>query len=121
MAEVKNSFLASKMNKDLDDRLIRSNEYRDAVNVSVSNSEEGDVGALENILENSNVFPISLASAFKNTGKVIGYVTDASNDDIYLFYTNYAGTLSEHQADSSGTGTFSAIVKYNSITSALTK
>ena len=121
MAEVKNSFLASKMNKDLDDRLIRSNEYRDALNVSVSNSEEGDVGALENILENSNVFPISLASAFKNTGKVIGYVTDASNDDIYLFYTNYAGTLSEHQADSSGTGTFSAIVKYNSITSDFTK
>ena len=121
MAEVKNSFLASKMNKDLDDRLIRSNEYRDALNVSVSNSEEGDVGALENILENSNVFPISLASAFKNTGKVIGYVTDASNDDIYLFYTNYTEELDKHQADSSGAGTFSAIVKYNPTTPSLNK
>ncbi len=31
MAEAKNSFLASKMNKDLDDRLIPSNEYKDAL------------------------------------------------------------------------------------------
>lgn len=121
MAEVKNSFLASKMNKDLDDRLIRSNEYRDAINVSVSNSEDGDIGALENILENSNVFPISLASAFKDTGKVIGYVTDASNDDIYLFYTNYTGTLSQHQADLPDNGTISAIIKYNPTSSELTK
>jgi len=45
MAEVKNSFLASKMNKDLDDRLIPSNEYRNALNVAVSESEDSDVGA----------------------------------------------------------------------------
>jgi hypothetical protein len=115
MAEVKNSFLASKMNKDLDDRLIPNNEYKDALNVAVSNSEGSDVGALENILENSNVYQISdtLGLGFKNTGKIIGYATDASNDDIYLFYTNYAGGLNEHQASTTGVNTFSAIVKYN--------
>jgi len=115
MAEVKNSFLASKMNKDLDDRLIPSNEYKDALNVAVSNSEGSDVGALENILENSNVYQISdtLGLGFKNTGKIIGYATDASNDDIYLFYTNYAGGLNEHQANATAGTTFSAIVKYN--------
>ena len=115
MAEVKNSFLASKMNKDLDDRLIPNNEYKDALNVAVSNSEGSDVGALENILENSNVYQISetLGLGFKNTGKIIGYATDASNDDIYLFYTNYAGGLNEHQASAPSGTTFSAIVKYN--------
>ena len=48
MAEVKNAFLKSKMNKDLDSRLVPSGEYRDAVNVQVSKSEGDDVGALEN-------------------------------------------------------------------------
>jgi hypothetical protein len=30
MAEVKNAFIQSKMNKDLDDRLLPSGEYRNA-------------------------------------------------------------------------------------------
>jgi len=83
MAEVKNSFLASKMNKDLDDRLIPSNEYKDALNIAVSNSEDSDVGALENILQNTNVFPISEeANVGENNGKIIGHIVNPNNDDI---------------------------------------
>ena len=120
MAEVKNSFLASKMNKDLDDRLIPSNEYKDALNVAVSNSEDSDVGALENILQNTNVYPISEeANIGNNNGKIIGRVVDPANDNIYLFYTNYTDTspdgLSNHQASSSGINTYSAIVRYNPV------
>jgi hypothetical protein len=120
MAEVKNSFLASKMNKDLDDRLIPSNEYKDALNVAVSNSEDSDVGALENILQNTNVYPISEeANIGNNDGKIIGRVVDPANDNIYLFYTNYTDTspdgLSNHQASSSGINTYSAIVRYNPV------
>ncbi len=48
----KHTFVKSKMNKDLDARLISAGEYRDANNVSVSRSEGADVGALENILGN---------------------------------------------------------------------
>ena len=118
MAEVKNSFLASKMNKDLDDRLIPSNEYKDALNVSVSNSEDSDVGALENILQNTNVYPISEEAYIgNNNGKIIGHVVDSANDNIYLFYTNYTDVssdgLSNHQASSFGGNTSSAIVRYN--------
>ena len=120
MAEVKNSFLASKMNKDLDDRLIPSNEYKDALNVSVSNSEDSDVGALENILQNTNVYPISEEAYIENNnGKIIGYVVDSANDNIYLFYTNYTDVssdgLSNHQASSFGGNTSSAIVRYNPV------
>jgi hypothetical protein len=53
MAEVKNAFIKSKMNKDLDDRLLPSGEYRNAINAQVSKSEGSDVGALENVLGNS--------------------------------------------------------------------
>jgi hypothetical protein len=52
MAEIKNSFLRSKMNKDLDDRLIPNGEYRDAQNISVGKSEADDIGALETVLGN---------------------------------------------------------------------
>jgi hypothetical protein len=53
MAEVKNAFIQSKMNKDLDDRLLPSGQYRNAVNAQVSKSEGSDVGALENVLGNA--------------------------------------------------------------------
>ena len=53
MAEVKNAFIKSKMNRDLDARLLPSGEYREAFNAQISRSEGDDVGALENILGNS--------------------------------------------------------------------
>ena len=118
MAEVKNSFLASKMNKDLDDRLIPSNEYKDALNIAVSNSEDSDVGALENILQNTNIYPISEeGNVGDNDGKIIGHIVNPNNDDIYLFYTNYIDTssdgLSNHQSSSFGANTSSVIIRYN--------
>ena len=46
MPQIKNTFLKSKMNKDLDARLVPNGEYRDGKNISVSASEGSDVGAL---------------------------------------------------------------------------
>ena len=45
MAEIKNTFLKSKMNKDLDERLLPNGEYRDARNIAISKSEDSNVGA----------------------------------------------------------------------------
>ena len=53
MAEVKNAFIKSKMNKDLDSRLIPNGKYRDAKNIQVSRPQGDDVGALENIFGNA--------------------------------------------------------------------
>jgi hypothetical protein len=52
MPELKNSFTKGKMNKDLDERIIPSNEYREALNIGVATSEDSDVGAAQNILGN---------------------------------------------------------------------
>jgi len=94
MAEVKNSFLKSKMNKDLDARLLPNGEYRDALNVSISKSENANVGALENVEGNSLVVDVAkvlgtLSSV--NDLKIIGQYTDKKNKIIYLFLTNYTG------------------------------
>ena len=110
MAEVKNSFLASKMNRDLDDRLIPSNEYREAFNIAISQSEDSDVGAVENVRG-------TLMLEALTGGEVIGYVIDEPKDNIYLFWTSYTDTsnnqLVNHQASASGTGTDSKIYRYN--------
>jgi hypothetical protein len=83
MAEIKNSFLKSKMNKDLDDRLIPNGEYRDANNISVGKSEDDDIGALENVKGNTLVPGTNVGSL-----EVIGYLKDNNSETIYLFLTN---------------------------------
>ncbi len=96
MAEVKNSFLKSKMNKDLDSRLLPNGEYRDAVNVQVIKSEGDDVGALENVLGNQSVgnfvqYIEDNIQGIELNGDLIsvGYFVDQTNSDVYLFFTDY--------------------------------
>ena len=84
MAEIKNSFLKSKMNKDLDDRLVPNGEYRDAMNISVGKSEDDDIGALENVLGNSLV-PQNISISSLGVMHVVGYLTDNNTQSIYLF------------------------------------
>ena len=101
MAEVKNAFIKSKMNKDLDSRLLPSGEYRDGFNIQVSKSEGEDVGALENALGNSkalintsgdNPVPVDfsvLAGHSTGTLKSIGFYSDVVSSTIFVFLTNY--------------------------------
>ena len=62
MAEVKNAFIKSKMNKDLDARLLPNGEYREGINIQVSKSEGADIGALENVLGNKLIVDIKTKS-----------------------------------------------------------
>jgi rRNA processing protein Gar1 len=52
MSEIKKQFTGGKMNKDVDERLVPTGEYRDAMNIQVSTSEGSDVGTIQNILGN---------------------------------------------------------------------
>ena len=92
MPDIQNNFVQSKMNQDLDDRLIPPGQYRSAQNVAISRSQGEDVGALENI-EGNNVIenlPDRLASI--SHLDVIGYFVDTSQNNVYLFYTDYIDT-----------------------------
>ena len=91
MAEVKNAFIKSKMNQDLDDRLLPSGEYREGINIQVSKSEGADVGALQNILGNKKVVDFRSITGV-NDLVTIGEFTDATNDTIYVFLTNNTDT-----------------------------
>ncbi len=121
MPEIKNTFLKSKMNKDLDSRLVPNGEYRDAKNINISRSEGSDIGAIENILgnsvitnikskintlENSKIFYDEVPGFIRPTGQpnlsidvnnleIIGYHTDDVNQRIFLFLTNYTDTSND--------------------------
>lgn len=113
MPEVKNTFLKSKMNKDLDARILPNGEYRDAQNVNVSKSEGEDVGSLENVLSNiqiSNVKNDIIQAEILNFSgfgtpptesqienslsklEIIGELVDTKNNRIFLMLTNYTDT-----------------------------
>ena len=51
--EFQRTFLAGRMNKDLDERLVPDGEYRDAVNVTIDTSEGSNIGAVQNALGNT--------------------------------------------------------------------
>ena len=48
MAELKRNFLGARMNKDVDERLLKPGEYRDANNIEISTSEGSDAGTVQN-------------------------------------------------------------------------
>lgn len=86
MPEAKNNFLKGRMNKDLDERLLQSGEYRDARNVSVSGSDTGNSGSLENVKGTSEVTDFGLTD--RNI-EIIGKYEDLENDRLIFFLTNY--------------------------------
>jgi len=101
MPEIKHNFTAGKMNKDLDERLVRNGEYRDALNIQVRTTEGdsdgvGDAGSVQNIKGNTKI-----AEAYRTVGynnnetKIIASVADEKNDCAYFFA---AAPLPQQQA-----------------------
>ena len=92
MPEIKHTFTAGRMNKDLDERLVPNGQYRDAMNIQVrttdgDNDGEGDAGTVQNLQGNAQ---ISGGSSYLTTGydnrttKIVGSVADEKNDVAYF-------------------------------------
>ena len=105
MPEIKHNFTGGKMNKDVDERLIPNGQYKDAMNIQVSTSEESDVGTVQNILGNVPGCSYTFSSGNKIgnnpipiNSKVIGSVSDEKNDTLYwLVAGNDGSPLSTYQ------------------------
>jgi hypothetical protein len=48
MAETTRNFIAGRMNKSVDERLVPNGEYVDAMNIRLGSTEESEVGSVEN-------------------------------------------------------------------------
>ena len=123
MPDIQNNFVQSKMNQDLDDRLIPPGQYRSAQNVAISRSQGEDVGALENI-EGNNIITNSSLSSYENLD-VIGYYVDPSENNVYYFLTDYVDSSNNgidnfapssancfiYRFNNTGNGTFTKLVE----------
>ena len=92
MAETTNNFTGGRMNKDIDDRLLAENEYRNAVNLQISKTENSDVGSLQTILGNELVIDFNTLTGATNLD-CIGYFVDTANNRVFLFLTNYTSPV----------------------------
>ena len=108
MPDIKNNFTGGKMNKDLDERLLPSGQYRDAMNIQVATSDLSEVGTVQNILGNiegctyedpsyavsgkrgaqSVTNPIS-----RQPSRTVGSIADEKNDTLYWFVAGPGGSL----------------------------
>ena len=104
MSEIKRTFQAGKMNKDLDERIVPNGEYRDALNIQIRTSDGDAVGTVQNIKSTEKVWNGTdknddsksyykdwMGNATLNINnkpslpEVIGSVADEKNDKIYFF------------------------------------
>jgi len=82
MPEIKHVFQQGKMEKDLDERLVKNGQYRDAMNIQVSTSEGSDVGTVQNILGNENLFSDNQIAP----GSIcVGAIADEKENCFYWF------------------------------------
>tara|TARA_Y100001972_G_scaffold122991_1_gene169517 strand:+ start:3204 stop:4538 length:1335 start_codon:yes stop_codon:yes gene_type:complete len=80
-----------RLNKDTDERLLKFDEMKEAMNVLVKASVDGDEGAIKMAEGNSPISFVSGESLPSGTNTVIGSVTDEDALVIYFFVHNSLG------------------------------
>ena len=84
MPEIKNAFTQGRMNKDFDERLVPSGQYRDALNVSVAASDNAGAGTVRNLLGNIRVDTLVGSDGYT----CVGSVADERTNKLYWFIHN---------------------------------
>ena len=92
MPEIKHTFQAGKMNKDLDERLVPNGEYRNAMNIQVRTTDANSTGSIGDAGTVQNIKGNALIGGSVNTivpggpqTRVIASVADEKNDKAYFF------------------------------------
>ena len=78
-----NTFVGSKLNREVDERLLPKGQYPDALNIRVGNTDGSDIGAIEPNRGNELLADLGLTN-----GKTIGVYADDSQEYIYWFVTS---------------------------------
>ena len=115
MANLQRNFVLGRMNKDVDQRLVRNGEYLDAVNIRIGSDESNsEIGAVSNVKGNTQLTTLRfLNTNLSSQARCIGAYEDGEAETIYWFVhdSNYPST---------NTGKIDMIVSFNVNTNALT-
>ena len=117
MANIQRNFIAGRMNKSLDERLIPNGEYEDALNVRLGSTEGSEIGSVENSKGNTKMSSlqyeetgsISGAELLSDQARCLGAYEDGQNNRIYWFVHDPAFTIGP-------TGKIDLIVSFNPTT-----
>ena len=86
MANMKRHFIAGKMNKSVDERLLPNGEYVDALNVRLGSTEASEIGSVENSKGNTRLTTLEFdGTALSNNAKCIGAYEDGTRETVYWF------------------------------------
>jgi len=87
MPEFKRNFTKGRINKDLDERLIPSGEYRDALNIEVATSEGSNVGTVQSLKGNTSLTDLFTINN-SNKAVCVGSIANEATNKIYWFITD---------------------------------
>jgi len=101
MANILRNFIAGRMNKSLDERLVPQGEYVDALNVRLGSTEGSEIGAVENSKGTTKLTTLQYEETESDSGAVplssqarcIGAYEDGKNDRMYWFVHDPAFTV----------------------------
>ena len=86
MPIVNTNFIAGKMNKSVDERLVPPGQYINAINVRLGATETTEMGAVENSKGNSQLTTLAYGGQnLSNSAQCIGAYEDGSKETIYWF------------------------------------
>ena len=94
MPNINKTFTRGRMNLDLDDRIIPNGEYREALNVQVSTSDDSDVGSVQNIL--GNTLRGAGISSMPADAFCVGQIADEKNNKLYYIIQGAASGIIEY-------------------------
>jgi hypothetical protein len=115
MANITRNFIAGRMNKVVDERLIPDGEYIDALNVRMGSTENSEIGVIENTKGNSKLTTLKYinGTALSASARCIGTITDSSRETIYWF-------IHDSNFGVGATGKLDLIVSFNVYNNILT-
>jgi hypothetical protein len=114
MAKFSRNFIAGRMNKVTDERLIPDGEYIDAMNVRMGSTEKSEIGVIENTKGNLPLTQLAYRGTLLSVNaRCIGALDDSANELIYWFVHDPTFTVGD-------TGKCDMVVSYNVFTDVLT-
>lgn len=114
MANITRNFIAGRMNKVVDERLVPDGEYIDAMNVRMGSTENSEIGVIENTKGNLPLTSLKYidGTLLSPNARCIGAIEDSARETIYWFVHDPTFTVG-------ATGRLDLIVSYNVYTDVL--
>jgi hypothetical protein len=111
MANFTRNFIAGRMNKTFDERVVPEGEYIDAMNIRMGSTEKSEAGAVENTMGNLPLTALTYidGTPLSNNARCIGACEDSARETLYWF-------VHDPNFGPSPTGKLDLVVSYNTTT-----